>query len=205
MGFGPSSREKVEMNKCLLLVLSLCLLFGCSSSDSEDNESSLSFSVLPPERVSLVLDESELMPVVSINGENFSLNRGVNGSPWEGRFVLPTDRELVINVEWFAGPLLVARYENTLDPITDSVRLEVSTGQYVTTGLEFDADADGVSNLEELRAGTNPDDAQNIDVVIPRLVPPDAIGIDGGGGGTCLLYTSPSPRDGLLSRMPSSA
>ena len=26
-----------------------------------------------------------------------------------------------------------------------------------------------------------------------------------GGGHTCLLYTSPSPRDGLLSRMPSSA
>ena len=26
-----------------------------------------------------------------------------------------------------------------------------------------------------------------------------------GVGGTCLLYTSPSPRDGLLSRMPSSA
>ena len=25
------------------------------------------------------------------------------------------------------------------------------------------------------------------------------------GRGTCLLYTSPSPRDGLLSRMPSSA
>ena len=25
------------------------------------------------------------------------------------------------------------------------------------------------------------------------------------GIGTCLLYTSPSPRDGLLSRMPSSA
>ena len=26
-----------------------------------------------------------------------------------------------------------------------------------------------------------------------------------GWGGSCLLYTSPSPRDGLLSRMPSSA
>ena len=26
-----------------------------------------------------------------------------------------------------------------------------------------------------------------------------------GGGCSCLLYTSPSPRDGLLSRMPSSA
>ena len=29
--------------------------------------------------------------------------------------------------------------------------------------------------------------------------------VAGGTGGRCLLYTSPSPRDGLLSRMPSSA
>ena len=28
---------------------------------------------------------------------------------------------------------------------------------------------------------------------------------DGGDYNACLLYTSPSPRDGLLSRMPSSA
>ena len=30
-------------------------------------------------------------------------------------------------------------------------------------------------------------------------------GVDSGKVQTCLLYTSPSPRDGLLSRMPSSA
>ena len=30
-------------------------------------------------------------------------------------------------------------------------------------------------------------------------------GGDGGRGGHCLLYTSPSPRDATLSRMPSSA
>ena len=30
-------------------------------------------------------------------------------------------------------------------------------------------------------------------------------GLIGIGAGYCLLYTSPSPRDGLLSRMPSSA
>ena len=29
--------------------------------------------------------------------------------------------------------------------------------------------------------------------------------VDSGELGNCLLYTSPSPRDGLLSRMPSSA
>src|SRR5680860_1250811 len=33
----------------------------------------------------------------------------------------------------------------------------------------------------------------------------DVSGDTGAGGDTCLLYTSPSPRDGLLSRMPSSA
>ena len=33
-----------------------------------------------------------------------------------------------------------------------------------------------------------------------------SLSVDGlDGSGTCLLYTSPSPRDGLLSRMPSSA
>ena len=42
----------------------------------------------------------------------------------------------------------------------------------------------------------------------PTLVVPctDAAQADGAAGmGACLLYTSPSPRDGLLSRMPSSA
>ena len=33
---------------------------------------------------------------------------------------------------------------------------------------------------------------------------PDLVAVDGGTQ-SCLLYTSPSPRDGLLSRMPSSA
>ena len=33
----------------------------------------------------------------------------------------------------------------------------------------------------------------------------DTAGTGGDGANTCLLYTSPSPRDGLLSRMPSSA
>ena len=34
---------------------------------------------------------------------------------------------------------------------------------------------------------------------------PHRVSFDKGWFWTCLLYTSPSPRDGLLSRMPSSA
>ena len=33
----------------------------------------------------------------------------------------------------------------------------------------------------------------------------DVVVVEMGQVGSCLLYTSPSPRDGLLSRMPSSA
>ena len=41
---------------------------------------------------------------------------------------------------------------------------------------------------------------QSMDATVVVNADPDA-----GRTGTCLLYTSPSPRDGLLSRMPSSA
>ena len=37
------------------------------------------------------------------------------------------------------------------------------------------------------------------------LFPTAYLALGGWLTGTCLLYTSPSPRDGLLSRMPSSA
>ena len=51
---------------------------------------------------------------------------------------------------------------------------------------------------------------KNIDVVIPRNKFTVVTGLSGSGKSslaydTCLLYTSPSPRDRLLSRMPSSA
>lgn len=87
-----------------------------------------------------------------------------------------------MSVQWFHNLLLIARYDTTLDPITEPVRLEVSANQYTTTGVEFDADDDGVSNLSELNAGTNPTSAQDIDVVIPRLAASDQIGVNGQTG-----------------------
>ena len=46
----------------------------------------------------------------------------------------------------------------------------------------------------------------NCELVIPSLIEfSEAIGGDANQSLNCLLYTSPSPRDGLLSRMPSSA
>ena len=63
------------------------------------------------------------------------------------------------------------------------------------------------------RPGPVLEDAEDAPVVIPEPEPVTVEELDGGGGlmsrradtKGCLLYTSPSPRDGLLSRMPSSA
>ena len=50
-------------------------------------------------------------------------------------------------------------------------------------------------------------DAQSLDDARPKRNEPMTVFLGGKGftENTCLLYTSPSPRDGLLSRMPSSA
>lgn len=167
------------MIKSILIALGLCVVLGCNSSEEAP---SLSFAIQVPQRFTLAVDTSELSVEVSIDGRPYSLNRGINGSPWVGNFALPTERSLQLSVRWFYEFLLIAQYETTLEPITEAVRLEVPADQYTTTGIEFDADGDGVSNLAELRAETNPTSAENIDIVIPRLVPPDTIGVNGQTG-----------------------
>ena len=47
--------------------------------------------------------------------------------------------------------------------------------------------------------------AKGRDWIIDEMKASGLRGRGGAGFPTCLLYTSPSPRDGLLSRMPSSA
>ena len=51
------------------------------------------------------------------------------------------------------------------------------------------------------------DDVKAVDGVNLKIYPGRAMAVVGesGSGKTCLLYTSPSPRDATLSRMPSSA
>ena len=73
-------------------------------------------------------------------------------------------------------------------------------GFQVTTAVDGE---DGWAKAQELLP-----DVVISDVMMPRL---DGYGLlrklreDERLGGTCLLYTSPSPRDATLSRMPSSA
>ena len=66
------------------------------------------------------------------------------------------------------------------------------------------------SEIEGIQVGhaQNLDAATGCSVIICEAGASVGVDVRGGAPGTretCLLYTSPSPRDGLLSRMPSSA
>ena len=72
--------------------------------------------------------------------------------------------------------------------------------------LDLDSDGDGASDLSEIGGSDFNGDLQvdawsdsDGDGIV------DAVDVDLTGGQDCLLYTSPSPRDATLSRMPSSA
>ena len=112
---------------------------------------------------------------------------------------------------------------------------EAETGAEAETGVEAETGAEGAGGTEDTVLETDPESsdpspARSDDDVAPalyddRILAADiwddelrvlsaGMGFDGVIGWpdeeletirTCLLYTSPSPRDGLLSRMPSSA
>ena len=82
-----------------------------------------------------------------------------------------------------------------MNPVTHEVINGVAYRINTATG-----EVDVLSGIDETIAK-----ALNTYVTNPLSIPGLLNTITGGVNKTCLLYTSPSPRDGLLSRMPSSA
>ena len=93
----------------------------------------------------------------------------------------------------------------------DSTQTGLTTRATVTTdnAMVSAANPHAVkAGVDVLAAGGTAADAAVAVQMMLNLVEPQSSGIGGGAFmlyWDCLLYTSPSPRDGLLSRMPSSA
>ena len=88
---------------------------------------------------------------------------------------------------------------NQPDTIDDD---HVAVGPWGQLVVQLERDVIWVIGLEDLtkRDRTGLFWASGDDVAVGRIYLDPVVNLD-----TCLLYTSPSPRDGLLSRMPSSA
>ena len=61
------------------------------------------------------------------------------------------------------------------------------------------------NEILKIKNFSGPEGVSNFGAISLTQIPGDPESIKGNKARGCLLYTSPSPRDGLLSRMPSSA
>ncbi len=169
-GLLTKAQEAVSLENYLVLVLSL-FLFACGSGsldpDSAPGKTSVAVSMQAPVN-SVRSNQSELLKVeVYIDGLLNTLSPDSNSNDWTGRFTLPNDRSVPLEIRWTHNDLLLATYNTNVGPITELTTLELTADDYVTTGEGFNPDGDNLSNLQELRRGTNPLDANNIDIEIP--------------------------------------
>ena len=98
--------------------------------------------------------------------------------------------------------------------VGDAVAVDQPIVEISTDKVDTEIPSPVAGTVSELRAGV--DDTVEVGQVIAVIGDGDAPAADDSSDGAaeeapaaesapCLLYTSPSPRDGLLSRMPSSA
>ena len=106
----------------------------------------------------------------------------------QGPEIRTGDTEIPLDLK--TGDEVTLTVRDQVDVETSSIKInykDLITS--VTPGSKITVD-NGLINFQVL--------SKNKDTLLCRV-------LDGGKLGSCLLYTSPSPRDGLLSRMPSSA
>ena len=96
-----------------------------------------------------------------------------------------------------------------LDQATyEALRDQITGGDVAATHLVKGLDRkllERVRKGEDVLGGDQKESAEDVDEELDRLEEMEVERIEREKTENCLLYTSPSPRDGLLSRMPSSA
>ena len=173
---------------------------------------SADFIVPPPALTQvqrLFKDEDQLMVARSGNHLGFRADntevytRLIEGSYPNYEQVIPKDNDKLAFIEKKAFASAVRRMAVVASDQTHRIRLRFEPGRLHLTVLTPDL-GEGYDEMEvgydgeELEIGFN----ANYLLEVLRHIPSDEVKL---AFKACLLYTSPSPRDGLLSRMPSSA
>ena len=133
---------------------------------------------------------------------NLTMDDGVTISSANGRIELEATDDILLSIVTTAGNVTVSADDNdfsladNVGTITDNLTGEGGAAVNIT-GATVDLDA-----VTGIGSGGTLDTPGDIDINGTTL---SAVNSTSGTINICLLYTSPSPRDGLLSRMPSSA
>ncbi len=155
---------------CSLLLVASALLSACSNNDGTlhtgaDGQSSLSLQ--PPSFLTTRAIVSENLRLeVTINGFNVNMTRN-GASSWTGTTTIAQGSSVELVVQWAetigARTLPLAQARSSLATINANTTFTVLESGYDTSAVNFDADGDSISNIEERRAGSDPFDASSPD------------------------------------------
>jgi len=152
----------------IALSLSACAESGSGVDVNSDGEAAINFSI--PSFLDIrEIDFNDLDLTVVINNNEVEMIR--QGGMWTGTTTVTKGDPLNLVVTWdvtrpTGTELLLAMASNSQDSVNSSLIFSVREDSYTTTGVAYDADSDGISNLEELRRGLDPEvaDASTDDV-----------------------------------------
>lgn len=143
----------------ILVMLSSCTDTSDSAWLNQPNYSGISnasFGVPELLLESRMVNLDQLRVLVMLGSQELPVQR--TGDQWSGSFSLPGNGEFQLQVTWFqvvnGVELTLAR--STPVSINSNSPRSVRVTDYETTGVDFDADGDQLSNFAELQAGTNP-------------------------------------------------
>ena len=112
---------------------------------------------------SRVVIQENLRPSVTVTPGGNVVMTDLGNMQWSGVIDVPVNSQLSVNIEWFEAfsgqDLQLASHQQNFSTGQSPQQLTIDASIYVTNGPDMDADGDGVSNLEERNASTNPFDA----------------------------------------------
>ncbi len=204
------------MNKAIRLVLAALLVFSVACSETTEVNTSITEEVVqtnfpalhqgisasgaltlePPAELLLsrMVNPERLNPVVRLIPGGPVEMMDLGNSQWSGVIQVPINSELSINIEWFEAldsgeDLILASHEQDFTTGQSPQQLTIDANNYVTS--IHDADNDGVSNLDERRASTNPFDineapppspgSEDVSLIVPFINSGSVPQIDGLG------------------------
>lgn len=171
------------------LMVCVFVLSGCAENASTvtfDENDQMLLEFRPPSQITtraIVVDNLNLD--VRINDLPLEMVR--TGDTWSGSRVVPEGSSVNLEISWSELveqtilPLAVAR--ETIESITQNEQFSFVDDNYISEGIDFDADSDLISNLTERRQDTDPYDADDpgsvsevpATVLIPASLRPNII------------------------------
>jgi hypothetical protein len=167
MEYAMISKFSNPLTKTISLLALAALLNACGSNNNESTSNSTKTVTELPLAALMVPNLNGLSAQIILDGDTASpialtidttLHTATANIP--GLSLASHTIQIIYRYTDSNGTITIAQSAvHTVDLSGGSATYDIPSGNYVTTGADFDADLDGLSNAYELAAGTNPRDA----------------------------------------------